>query len=254
MSESAEQLLEQLISAEKADTCGIDSMQTYRVMHEPRFADILRICRDLVPDPSARVLDIGRSELTAYLATFYQNIHTLGFDPSADDGGHRETGNLKIVPHITFNLLDASNVATWPKCGPFDLIVFSEVIEHLHVAPEYVLAFLGSLLTPSGVLVCTTPNAVGITKRIRMLAGRNPYELLRLYEINPGHIREYTRDELVKISANVGLDSKSHSYHDWIQRKKGSPVKTVVMQFLYAYPAFRPFQMFAFVRREGMIR
>ncbi len=214
MNESAQQLFEELVSNEKADTCGIESRQAYRTMHEPRFADILRICRDLAPDPSARVLDIGRSELTAYLSSFYQDIHTLGLDLGMDDGGHRETEELNGIPHIAFDLLSTPSVAAWPECGPFDLIVFSEVIEHLYVAPEYVLAFLGSLLAPGGVLVCTTPNAVGITKRIRMLAGRNPYELLRLYEKNPGHIREYTRDDLVKISACVGFDCKSHSYHD----------------------------------------
>ena len=251
MNEGAEHLLARLVSIEKAETCGIESRQAYRIMHELRFTDILRICRDLVPDASARVLDIGRSELTAYLSNFYRDIHTLGFDPRTDDGGHRETGNLGAVPHIPFDLLNAAFVAAWPECGTFNLIVFSEVIEHLHVAPAYVLAFLGSLLAPGGVLLCTTPNAAGITKRIRMLAGRNPYERLRLYERNPGHIREYTWDELVEIAASVGLDCRRHSYHDWIQRKKGSPVKAAVMKFLYTYPVFRPFQMFVFMRREG---
>jgi SAM-dependent methyltransferase len=252
MNHSAERLLAQLVSIEKKETSGLESRQVYLAMHQPRFADILRICKDLVPDPSARVLDIGRSELTAYLSAFYLNIHTLGFDLNIDDGGHRETQDLKVVPHITFDLLKTPSVAAWPECGKFDLIVFSEVIEHLHVAPAYVLAFLGSLLTAGGVLLCTTPNAVGIAKRIRMLAGRNPYELLRLYERNPGHIREYTRDELIEIATSVGLGCRSHSYHDWIRHRKGNAFKTVVMQLLYAYPAYRPFQMLAFVRREGV--
>jgi hypothetical protein len=95
MNESAEQLLELLVSIEKADTCGIESRQVYRVMHELRFADILRICRDMVPDSSARVLDIGRSELTTYLSSFYRDIHTLGLDPGTDDGGHREMGGAE---------------------------------------------------------------------------------------------------------------------------------------------------------------
>lgn len=250
MSFSAERVLVRLLETEKADTCGIESRQRYLAMHEPRFAQILRLSSSLVPDSAARVLDIGRSELTAYLATFYKDIHTLGFDPRTDDGGHRETRALDAVPHITFDLLSVPNVADWPQCGTFDLIVFSEVIEHLHVAPAYVLAFLGSLLSPQGVIICTTPNAVSFAKRIRMFAGRNPYEQLRLYSINPGHIREYTRGELVSIAAQVGLDCTSHSYNDSIRRKSRNVFGKVILQVLNTYPAFRPLQIFVFTRSE----
>jgi len=165
MNHDTECLLARFINAEKAHTCGVESRQGYLAMHEPRFATILQTCRMLVPECSARVLDIGRSELTAYLSTFYRDIHTLGLDPQTDDGGHRETQDLRAIPHITFDLLDAPSVACWPECGTFDLIVFSEVIEHLHVAPAFVLAFLRALLSPDGVLVCTTPNAIEVTKR-----------------------------------------------------------------------------------------
>ncbi len=251
MSHCAERVLARLLDIEKADTSGIESRQRYLAMHEPRFAEILRLSRSLVPDSAARVLDLGRSELTAYLAAFYGDIHTLGFDPRTDDGGHREMRALDAVPHITFDLLNAPNVADWPQYGAFDLIVFSEVIEHLHVAPAYVLAFLGSLLSPRGVLICTTPNAVSFAKRIRMLAGRNPYEELRLYSRNPGHIREYTRSELVRIAAQVGLDCRSHSYADWIRRERGNVLKKAILQFLNTYPAFRPFQTLVFARSEN---
>lgn len=250
MSHCAERVLARLLDVEKAETSSIESRQRYLAMHEPRFADLLRLSRSLIPDSAARVLDVGKSELTAYLATFYRDIHTLGFDPQVDDGGHREVRDLKPIPHITFDLLNSVNLADWPQCGTFDLIVFSEVIEHLHVAPAYVLAFLGSLLSPHGVLICTTPNAVSFAKRIRMLASCNPYEQLRLYSRNPGHIREYTRAELAKIAADVGLDCRRHSYNDWLRREKGRVVKEAVLQFLNIYPAFQPFQTFVFAPSE----
>jgi 2-polyprenyl-3-methyl-5-hydroxy-6-metoxy-1,4-benzoquinol methylase len=251
MTHSAERALARLVEIERADTSSHESRERYLAMHQPRFAEILRLSRSLVPDSSARVLDIGRSELTAYLATFYRHVHTLGFDPRTDDGGHRETRPLSEIPHITFDLLNAPNVAEWPECGAFDLVVFSEVIEHLHVAPAYVLAFLGSLLSPNGVMICTTPNAVSLAKRIRMLTGRHPYEQLRLYSRNPGHIREYTRDELVRIAAEVGLHCRSHSYNDWIRRERSSVLKKALLPILTTYPAFRPFQAFVFARSEN---
>jgi SAM-dependent methyltransferase len=193
-------------------------------------------------------LDIGRSELTAYLLNFYQDIHTLGLDPSIDDGGHREMGKTEAVPHIYFDLLNSHIPSSWPDYGRFDLIVFSEVIEHLGVAPEYVFAFLTSLLTDRGVLICTTPNAADISKRMRLALGRNPFERLRLYSVNPGHVREYTKLELCEIAGRVGLWCVSHSYLNWIRDKRGNPIKTAIMWLLRLYPRFRSFQVCVLTR------
>lgn len=245
---AAEHLLTALTEREKDRTCGKQSQQNYLEMHSNRFADILRLCKSQVPDASSRVLDIGRSELTTYLLNFYQNVHTLGLEPSIDDGGHRETTTMDSVPHITFDLLNSHLVSSWPDCGRFDLIVFSEVIEHLSIAPEFVLAILGSLLTERGILVCTTPNAAEIGKRVRLLLGMNPYERLRLYSPNPGHVREYTRQELISLAKSVGLKCVRHAYSSWIQDRSSFKIKSVVMRLFRMLPSFRPFQICVFVR------
>ncbi|HEV2273502.1 MAG TPA: class I SAM-dependent methyltransferase [Acidobacteriaceae bacterium] len=246
--QQAEYILTRMLEAEKLLTCGEDSRQSYLSMHGARFAEIMRLCRTYVPDPSARVLDIGRSELTAHLAGFYGNVRTLGLDPGTDDGGHRELTALHAVPHITFDLLRADRLSEWPDCGPFDLIVFSEVLEHLSIAPEYTLAFLRSLLTDKGILICTTPNAAEIAKRLRMLLGRNPYQRLRLYALNPGHIREYTRLELGAIAESVGLRCLHHKYSDWLPSRKRGSMRSAGAKVLRAYPAFRRFQSIVLTR------
>ena len=236
---SLERTLLQLMMAEKAHTSSDASRQYYVELHKNRFSDILRICQFYVADPTARVLDIGRSELTAHLLTFYRNVTTLGLDLHADDGGHREASNMEPVPHVTFDLLNSHRVDLWPECGPFDLIVFSEVLEHLSVAPEFVFALLNSLLADNGVLICTTPNAADVAKRLRLAYGRNPFEQLRLYSANPGHIREYTRQELRHIAQNVGLHCVCHSYFDWPQSSGRSRIKAACMGLVRAYPPFR---------------
>jgi len=246
----AERMLRELLEIEKTRTCGQESKETYLEMHKTRFADILRLCQCQVPNRSARVLDIGRSELTAYLRNYYQNIHTLGFDPSIDDGGHRELSAMADVPHITFDLLNSPEIYDWPECGSFDLIVFSEVVEHLCVAPEFVFAALSFLLAEQGILVCTTPNAADISKRMRLMSGRNPYERLRLYSVNPGHIREYTKRELCEVAHNAGLRCRHHAYFNWIQDRGGNPIKIAIMKLLRMYPSFRSFQA-SILAREG---
>jgi hypothetical protein len=249
--EQAQDALSRMLEAEKAVTCGEESRRSYLSRHRARFAEIMRLCRTHVSDPSARVLDIGRSELTAYLSSFYGNIHSLGLDPATDDGGHRELNAMDAVPHITFDLLQSDRVSSWPDRSRFDLIVFSEVIEHLSIAPEYTFAFLRSLLTETGVLICTTPNAVEIAKRLRMLAGRNPYERLRLHALNPGHIREYTGQELRQIAEGVGLRCLQHGYFDWPpgQKESRGSIRSLGARLLRAYPPFRPFQAIVLGRR-----
>lgn len=236
---SLEGILLQLMKAEKAHTSSEPSRQVYVDLHKNRFASILQLCRSYVANPSAQVLDVGRSELTAHLLGFYPNITTLGFDLCADDGGHREASSMETVPHITFDLLNSHRVDLWPDCGSFDLIVFSEVLEHLSVAPEFVFAFLNSLLTDRGVLICTTPNAVDVAKRFRLACGHNPFERLRLYSTNPGHIREYTRQELCDIACSVGLDCICQSYFDWPQSRGRNRIKAACMKLIRLYPPFR---------------
>ena len=242
MNAQTEQRLYRLLEAEKAITCGEESRRSYFETHQRRFVDVLQLCRSYVPDPSARVLDIGRSELTAYLSKFYQNVHSLGLDPEIDDGGHREVTWMSAVPHITFDLLNSHDVSMWPACDPFDLIVFSEVLEHLSIAPEYVFAALGALLSDHGVLVCTTPNAAAIAKRVRLVLGRHPYDRLRLYSANPGDIRQYTGQELRAIAESVGLRCVYHGYFSWIENKAANPVKGLLKKLIRAYPPFRLFQ------------
>jgi SAM-dependent methyltransferase len=236
---SLEGILLQLMKVEKAHTSSDASRQYYVDLHKDRFADILRLCQFYVANPSARVLDIGRSELTAHLSKFYRDVTTLGLDLYADDGGHREASSMAAVPHVTFDLLNSHRVDIWPECGSFDLIVFSEVLEHLSVAPEFVFAFLNSLLADRGILICTTPNAADVAKRLRLAYGRNPFERLRLYSANPGHIREYTRHELCDIAYSVGLDCVRHFYFDWPQSSGRSWIKVASMKLIRVYPPFR---------------
>lgn len=236
---SLTEMLLQLMKVEKAQTSSEASSQYYVDLHKERFADILRLCQYYVVNPSAPVLDVGRSELTAHLLKLYSNVTTLGLNLCTDDGGHREVSHMETVPHIEYDLLNSHRVDKWPASGIFDLIVFSEVLEHLSVAPEFVFAFLNSLLADGGILICTTPNATDIAKRVRLACGRNPFERLRLYSTNPGHIREYTRHELFHIAQSVGLECIRHSYFDWPQSAGRSRIKAACMKFVRSYPPFR---------------
>ena len=195
-----------LIERERSWTCGTGSRADYEKSHGFRFQKLLEVCRRHVPSRTARVLDVGRSGLTAVLAGYYGSVATIGFELNEDDGGHRETVAIDDVPHIVFDLNRSADTEAWPDLPQaFDLIVYSEVIEHIHVAPELTLLFLSWLSRAGGKIVVSTPNAAALRNRIRLLGGANPFERIRYYDGNPGHFREYTADELRKMAEPADL-------------------------------------------------
>ena len=63
--------------------------------------------------------------------------------------------------------------------GRYDAVLCCEVLEHLLVAPEHLLAWLRAHLSERGVLVVQTPNAAALDRRMKLLAGRQPYDRAR---------------------------------------------------------------------------
>jgi len=170
----------------------------YRGFHAPRYAYLLRLLEDLGANADSRMLDIGASHLTDLMREkFGARVDTLGFgeDLRSDQGNH-----------YCFNLNDAQSADTCRTDLPqYDLIVMAEVLEHLYVAPQLSLAFTKKLLLPNGRLIVQTPNAASLRKRIKLLFGQNPYEMIRIDPENPGHYREYTIAELRGIADELNL-------------------------------------------------
>jgi SAM-dependent methyltransferase len=152
--------------------------------------------------PGFRVLDIGRSTFTDIAAeSLGCPVDTLGFESDREAATGR---------NFHFDLNQSQLEASWRRDIPeYDLIVFSEVIEHLHTSPARVLPFIRSLLRPDGLVFIQTPNAVVLHKRLQLLLGSNPYNLISENTGNPGHFREYTSAELRGYCAPAGLSVES---------------------------------------------
>lgn len=148
-----------------------------------------------------RMLDVGPGYQTMMFRRLWPGleIDTIGFPdekfPPAE-GEHREV----------FDLNDASDVSRWPVLPrSYDVVVYGEVVEHLYTSPVHSFRFLASCLVNGGYLLVTTPNGIALHRRLRMLLGRNPQELIREDLSNPGHYREYSRAELSALAGRAGL-------------------------------------------------
>lgn len=147
-----------------------------------------------------RVIDIGPSFQTIIFKRLMPHIEleTMGWD----DHRFRPTAN---TVHHTIDLNQTVQPQSCAAPVPADLILFLEVVEHLHTSPRHVLRYLWHCLNAAGFLVLSTPNATFLRNRLDMLFGVNPFEHIREETQNPGHFREYTRTELVNYSSSCGF-------------------------------------------------
>lgn len=166
----------------------------YVAFHAKRYATLISVLSPYFKGRKLDVLDIGFSQLTGLLNdTFGVKVDSLGLEPDH----HTSSGT-----YYHFDLDNTQYPNTQRKDLPkYDVVIAAEVIEHLHVSPTWVLGFLKTLMKQSAFLVIQTPNAVVLHKRLIMLAGRNPFELIR----NHGHFREYTLKEMKQYAENAGL-------------------------------------------------
>lgn len=184
---------------------GLDAeAERYWTLHRKRFEWLAEFTLEQSRGAeSFRALDVGNSFQTVLLKVLGPSwqVDTLGYYDhrfSAQDGSR----------HWEMDLNDAYFEERWPELEGegYDLIVFAEVIEHLYTSPEQVLNCLKSLLRPGGRILVQTPNAAALKKRLKLLGGRNPYELIRLDRGNPGHFRELTVADLRRYAKLCGLE------------------------------------------------
>lgn len=188
--------------------------RTYIQTHAMRFAYLLNYIGAVRKTMSAdriRIMDIGPSFFTELLKINFpgDEICTLGFKHEAARGGHLPEGVNDDSDHYTFDLNDAQYPEKWIEVPKSDLIIMAEVLEHLYTSPIRVYGFVNSFMNQGSRFIVGTPNAVTLVRRLKLMLGQNPYELIRTTRDNPGHFREYTLPELKALGKEAGLDTVS---------------------------------------------
>jgi hypothetical protein len=182
----------------------------YLGFHSRRYALVLELLEHFAPDARA-VLDVGPSQLTTLVAEQYgKPVDSVG----REDVGANTTGGT----HYDFDLDRLPDDRGPAALGRYDAILCCEVLEHLHVAPEHLLAWLREHLHDDGMLVVQTPNAAALDRRVKLLRGRQPYDALDPERSGARHVRECTYAELRDFAATAGFDivrSTRHAYFDY---------------------------------------
>ncbi len=118
----------------------------------------------------------------------------------------------------------------------FDIVIFTEVLEHLPQAPLHTLKEIYRVLTPGGHVLITTPNIARSINRAKLLLGKSvTYPLSQVLEqdgrgsnIYHRHNREYTVHEVAELAHRAGFSidvaTTFVSYTPWRRRAIPDPL------------------------------
>lgn len=186
--------------------------------HITRYIFLLRTVDNLISKIKYKnklnILDIGPSFQTEILRmSLANNVDSIGFLD-------KRFKIRKQDKHFEHNLNNAQYKNKWVKLKKkYYLIVMAELIEHLYTSPVLVLNYVKRWLKKGGFLIIQTPNAISLNRRIKMLIGRHPYDMIRENNLNPGHFREYTLSELISIGKESGFILENYSIENYFKHK-----------------------------------
>jgi 2-polyprenyl-3-methyl-5-hydroxy-6-metoxy-1,4-benzoquinol methylase len=151
-----------------------------------------------VPE-GARVLDVGCAEGYLARALVERGCTVVGveFDPRA-----AEVARGVIATVVTGSVEDEQVRSQVPD-GPYDRILFGDVLEHL-ARPGDVLRWAAGRLSADGRVVLSVPNVAHWTGRRALARGRFPREDHGLFDRT--HLQFFTRETARALVEDAGLE------------------------------------------------
>ncbi len=225
--------------------------RAYVETHASRIAHDLDIVRQTLQQKS-EILEIGSVPLLFTLALAQSGYTVTGCDlaPERYASALRATGLHVVKCDIETEPLPFPD-------GRFDAVVFNELFEHLRIDPVFTLRETLRVLKAGGILLLSSPNLKSLEGIVNYLirdraysCSGDPYvEYEKLKSLgHMGHVREYTRTEVVAFLERIGFSVDSLVYRG----RYGSNLKQLVIRIL---PRLSPFISYIATRpRQGQNR
>lgn len=183
----------------------------YYQIHVTRYQQIINSVLNLKLPTKSKILDVGCYPLHIFKSLEQKHYQVFGVSSPHEPVNH---------PNIKICNLEEEKLPF--KSHQFNLVIFTEVFEHLFSSPSRVLKEINRVLQPGGWLIFTTPNVLRFQNLINLIIGKNIYyPLFQLDQpLNFRHHREYTQQEISQIMNKANF-------------------KIIKSDFLISYPPFR---------------
>ncbi len=173
-----------------------------------------------IPNANAlSILDVGVTPFTFFLKKHgFANVQALDLSNVSE-----ERCRLYEVPFFPGGLFTEDKNF---EGRTYDVILFLEVIEHIHKNPVDVLNHLKHMLKASGLLYLTTPNLMVLSNRVKMLFNKKLDQLhyppfqYNTVDHGPEHDRIYMPAELKMYCEEVNFSKYQLGYSTALERSR----------------------------------
>jgi SAM-dependent methyltransferase len=180
----------------------------YYPRYRTRYHRLLSEYAKLAPESPCNVLDIGGGQFAVLAKSLWGDTCT-----AADIGGeHLEYVASLGIRTVRWNLCSNEQ----PFNSEFDVVFFSEVIEHLPIPGHVVLERLRNCLLPGGLLLCSTPNLYRLRNIVYLAAGVPIFDNFRIPDQRGlGHVLEYSKSHLEWQLERAGFCDINVAFHQF---------------------------------------
>lgn len=167
--------------------------------HESYFSTARKEILPLFPSSAQRVMELGCGEgaTLAYLKKQGLAEWTCGVD--VHDKALQRAQELGVDSTINGNVEELTCLDDEPH---FDVILCLDVLEHL-IDPWSVVERISGMLTESGVIIASIPNAQNLRVIVPLIFGRWSYKDCGI--LDNGHLRFFTKRSAIGLMQSGGL-------------------------------------------------
>ena len=191
-----------------------------RPLQKERILNDCLLVDDLLKNKvNPKVLDMGSAPF--YTALTLQN---LGYELTCTDISPKRFGHL--IERIGLEVIQTDfEKEKLPFANDsFDVILFSEVFEHLRIDLIFTLSEIKRVMKSSGKLILSTPNFFDYTKLTNLIFRRQTSDIFKAYSKlhdlgHMGHVREYTRRDVIRFLEKMDLIIDQSFYRGISPRK-----------------------------------
>jgi 2-polyprenyl-3-methyl-5-hydroxy-6-metoxy-1,4-benzoquinol methylase len=154
-----------------------------------------------------RVLELGIGWGGASLCLARAGATVIGVDDFMDGFEEQGQPQMQFLAGQGVRVVRGDVLRLPLQPASVDVVILNDVLEHLSV-PKRLLRAIHELLRPGGVFIMEVPNSVALYKRVRVLCGRSNYFRMEHFfgdDDYRGHVREYTRSEVVYMIEQTGF-------------------------------------------------
>ena len=210
----------------------------YLKVHMSRFAETVGLLQPIMR-PGMRIVDLGSygSLVPALRDTLGATDITLT-EPFQERKPASEDSFLQNARHgarYPFHVDRFDIEGPFPYAdGHFDIVIFTEVLEHLSRDPLQTMSEINRITKPGGYLLLSTPNCASVRSVIRILRGGNP-NIYPVYQRRPStdrHNREYVPWEVRELLKLCGFTSSEFKTADVYQDQQFGRLLTLQMKVM----------------------